>query len=289
MNLPPEPEARRDRLLLLGVGAVLLLASTVAFARQARPAWKAQQEAVRDEVARALGPERAARLPSGFRQVWIEPLQRVDRCTLCHTGIEEGPDLAALPNPARSHPRPELLAAHPVERFGCTLCHGGQGWATEKDAAHGRAPFWEEPLLDSARAKPYGLTSAELLEMRCNTCHRHQEQVEGMPRLNAAKALFKAKKCTACHSLDGAGGTTGPDLTYAGDLPADHLHFPSDLKGPRTALAWHAEHIRSPAALVPDSSMKVYGFDKEQALSLALLVRSWRRLALPPAWLPPAR
>lgn len=286
MILPPEPEARRDRTWLLAVGGLLVLASVVAFVRQARPPWRAAQERVRALVAAKLGEERAERLPQGFRQVWIEALNRVDRCTLCHTGIEEGADLLTLANPARSHPRPELLAAHPVERFGCTLCHGGQGWATEQQAAHGEAEFWEEPLLDSQRAKSYGLTQAELLELRCNACHREQEQVEGMPLLNAAKALFKAKKCTACHGLSGGGGTTGPDLTFAGDMPGDHLVFPPELRGPRTALAWHAEHIRSPGSMVPDSSMKVYNFDKAQALSLALLVRSWRRLALPPAWLP---
>lgn len=289
MTQPAEAHVTNDRWALLAVSGLLLLASALAYAHVFAPPWKAEQRRARELVEQRLGAERAARLPSGFRQTWIEALGRVDRCVICHVGIEEGADLAELPHPARSHPRPELLAAHPVERFGCTLCHGGQGWATEKAAAHGEAPFWDEPLLSAARAKAYGLTAAELLETRCNACHRRQAEVAGMPRLNAAKALFKAKKCTACHGLDGAGGTTAPDLTRLGDAPPDHLVFPATYAGPRTALGWHAEHIRMPGTMVEESAMKAYGFSKEDALSLALLVTSFRRLALPPAWIPGAR
>lgn len=289
MDLPIEPHERADRWALLGVAGALLLALGIATVREVAPAWKEEQARARAAVGERLGPGRAARLPSGFRQTWIPELARVDRCTSCHVGIEEGPDLLGLPHPARSHPRPELLAAHPVERFGCTLCHGGQGAATEKAAAHGDVEHWDEPLLSTSRAKAYGLTAAELMEMRCNLCHRREASVVGMPRLNAAKALFQAKKCTACHGLDGGGGTTAPDLTHAGDVPPEHLAFPAAWRGPRTALAWHAEHIRAPADMVPDSEMRTYGFDGPQALSLALLVRSWRRQSLPPAWLPKPR
>ena len=277
---------RADRRALLLVGLALMAAVVIVFWREMRPEWKGVQARARSLVAARLGEARAARLPAGFRQTWIPELQRVDRCVICHVGIEEGPDLAGLAHPARSHPRPELLAAHPVERFGCTLCHGGQGSATEKDAAHGEAPHWDEPLLSTKRAAAYGLTAAELMEMRCNACHRDQAQVEGMPLLNAAKALYGERKCAGCHGVKGVGGTEGPDLTFVGDLPAEQRHFPAGATGPRTALAWHAAHIREPKALVPSSTMRQYRFDERQPLSLALLVSSWRRLRLPPEWLP---
>jgi hypothetical protein len=277
---------RADRRALLLVGLALLLAVAVVFWREIRPAWKGEQEQAQALVSARLGEARAARLPSGFRQTWIPELARVDRCVICHVGIEEGAELAGLAHPARSHPRPELLAAHPVERFGCTLCHGGQGAATEKVAAHGEAPHWDEPLLSTQRAAAYGLTAAELMEMRCNACHRDQAQVEGMPLLNAAKALFVERKCAGCHGVKGVGGTDGPDLTFVGDVPAEQRHFPALSTGPHTALAWHAAHIREPKALVPSSTMRQYRFDERQSLSLALLVSSWRRLRLPPEWLP---
>ncbi len=289
MSPPDDAAVRSDRFALLGVGLLLLLGAVVAYAQTLAPAWKAEQRLARDLVAARLGAARAAALPRGFRQVWIEPLGRVDRCVLCHVGVQEGADLADLAHPARSHPHPDLLRHHPVERFGCTLCHGGQGWATEKDAAHGEAPFWEEPLLSTARAKAYGLTQAELLEVRCNLCHRAETATPGMPRLNAAKALFRAKKCTQCHALDGAGGASAPDLSGLGDVLPDHLEFPKDYVGPRTVLGWHAEHIRMPGRMVADSQMKAYGFTKDEALSLALLVTSFKRSRLPPGWLPKPR
>lgn len=273
----PEAVVRADRWLLLLVGLALLLATGVVVAREVRSPWRRAQEQAREQVAAALGEARAAHLPAGWRQTWMPERRRVDRCVICHVGIEEGQDLAALPHPARSHPQPALLAAHPVERFGCTLCHGGQGPATEEEAAHGRVEFWDEPLLDARTAKAYGLTAAELMEMRCNTCHRDDKEVVGMPLINRAKVVWAERKCASCHSVGGVGGTDGPDLTYVGDIPYEQRHFPADWKGPRTALAWHKAHILEPKRLVSGSKMRQFKMDERDALAVALLVSSWRR------------
>ncbi len=37
-------------------------------------------------------------------------------------------------NPYRTHPA-EILRSHPIEKYGCTSCHGGQGWAIDVDDA----------------------------------------------------------------------------------------------------------------------------------------------------------
>jgi hypothetical protein len=273
----PEGVIRTDRRLLLLVGLALLLSTAVVVARELRSPWRRMQDKARAQVAAALGEERASRLPRGFRQVWMPERGRVDRCVICHVGIEEGPDLAALPHPARSHPQPALLAAHPVERLGCTSCHGGQGPATEQEAAHGHVELWDEPLLDARTAQTYGLSAAELMEMRCNTCHRDAKEVVGMPLLNRAKALWAERKCSGCHSVKGVGGQDGPDLTTVGDVPHEQRHFPADWKGPRTALAWHQAHILDPKRMVPGSRMRQFKMDPRDALALALLVSSWRR------------
>lgn len=275
-----------DRRLLLGVSLASLLALAVAFVREANPSWKAAQQEARGIVAAKLGAEKAAGLPSGLAQVKIEALSRVDRCITCHVGIEGGPTFAELPGLARSHPRPELLAAHPVEKFGCTLCHGGRGAATTKEEAHGDDEFCDDPLWSAERARNHALAPAELLEGRCNVCHRGDATTAGMPFLDVGKALVKAKRCASCHRIDGRGGSAGPDLATVGDVPAAQRTFPAAYRGPRTGLAWHAAHLKLPTSMVPGSEMKEFGFTDREAMSLALLVSSWKSAALPPAWLP---
>lgn len=284
MSLPPAP--RSDTALIAFGGGLLCVLLLIAVLAERSPPWRGFQEATRAWVAEHAGPERAARVPEGVQQVWLPRLGRVDRCTTCHTTIGWGAETAAAPQPTRSHPHPELLEAHPVETFGCTLCHGGQGPATTQAAAHGDVAFWEEPLLDSARAARVGLTRAELMEFRCNRCHQEASEVAGMPLLNEAKALVVRFKCARCHTIHGQGATEAPDLTYVGDKHATQLHFPAGWGKERTALAWHIAHLRDPASMTPDSEMPPHPISPRQAAAIALLVLSWQRMDLPAAYTP---
>jgi cytochrome c2 len=73
--------------------------------------------------------------------------EAVDRCTTCHMGADSGNYTdAGLPRQFRTHPfRKTLFTAHPVERFGCTSCHQGQGRATDA-LAHSRTVLQEESV-----------------------------------------------------------------------------------------------------------------------------------------------
>lgn len=285
MSLPSAP--RSDLVVIAVSGLVLVLVAFVAISREVTPPWDAAQAQVRDAAASRVSPERVASLESGVHQIWVEEIGLVDRCMTCHQTVDWGEAMATAPNPARSHPHPDLLRAHPIEVFGCTLCHGGQGAATTVAGAHGEVLHWEEPLLSTARAKSYdGLTRSELMEVRCNACHQHEAQVAGMPLLNKAKELVTRLKCARCHAIHGEGGTQAPDLTRVGEKHPSQLHFPDDWTGQRTALSWHIEHFLDPAALSPNSEMTKYPLDRKQATALALLVLSWRQLGLPAKWTP---
>src|SRR5437899_7430108 len=68
----------------------------------------------------------------------------VDRCTTCHQGITQS-SLAdkSVPQPFRAHPP----IPHNMREWGCTICHRGQGPATEVAEAHESTLAWEQPVL----------------------------------------------------------------------------------------------------------------------------------------------
>lgn len=130
-----------------------------------------------------------------LRQIVVPALRVTDRCVTCHVGMASGEPTA----PAHPVLRPHPPVVHDPAQFGCTLCHGGQGRATDIDEAHGRAPFWPSPMLPR-RASYAG----------CGTCHTHL-QVPSLAALSAGSAAFERHDCLACHRLDGRGGTLRPD------------------------------------------------------------------------------
>lgn len=132
-----------------------------------------------------------------------------DKCETCHigvalTGLELTPASMSLPDQqpdkyARAfvtHPKPELLQIHDPAKFGCTLCHGGNGRETGSvELAHGTYASWPKPLY------PKGYT-----EIGCQTCHASDMTLAGRtdlaPVLSQAKAMYR-QGCIGCHKLAG--------------------------------------------------------------------------------------
>ena len=139
------PLPKTDRPILAVVG-VLLVVSTALFAWSDRQHdWRFYQYAFRSQVAEKLGAEKARGIPRGVQQIWAPELRRADRCITCHQAVQwKGFENAE--EPFRTHPA-EPLKNHPIEKFGCTSCHGGQGWAIDTTEAHAPTEHWEEPLL----------------------------------------------------------------------------------------------------------------------------------------------
>lgn len=261
----------------------LVIASVM---REERSEWRPIQEQFRGVLERSgqIGPARA--FTFGIRQLWLPQLDRVDRCVTCHLGYEWSGTLPGnLPVPLAPHPELPYLEAHPFSEFGCTACHGGQGFATETAAAHGDVEHWDEPLLDRKLAARYGLERDELIQMQCNGCHRREDSTAGMETISRGKILFRKNKCLVCHQVEGKGGLKGPDLTYIGDKSPELLDF-SHVSGPRTTLNWHVRHLTNAETVSPGTTMPTFDFAPEDARALALLLLSWRRESVPPRFIP---
>ncbi|HVA18263.1 MAG TPA: hypothetical protein VMV59_11195, partial [Candidatus Dormibacteraeota bacterium] len=83
-----------------------------------------------------------------------------DRCQSCHVGMDPTfvPPALTLTKadlglqksknaPFSSHPDQQLLVWHPLDKFGCSPCHGGNGRALDTvEMAHGRYEHWLWPL-----------------------------------------------------------------------------------------------------------------------------------------------
>jgi len=279
------PYPRLDRPILAAVG-LLLVAGAVLFTINDREhEWRFYQYDFKRVVAERLGGDKAGTVPSGLQQIWVPSLGRADRCVTCHQAVAwKGFETAN--EPYRTHPV-EPLKNHPIEKFGCTSCHGGQGWAVDVAPAHGPVEHWEEPLLGRDLGGSYSLVDnkSALMQMNCNTCHRYDRETRGADMINLAKKLVNDKGCRACHVINSRGGTIGPDLTNVGDKAAEQYEY-GRLSGQKTAFAWHVAHLKDPRALVTDTVMPNFHLTTKEAQAVAILVLSWRKSPVPAAMVP---
>lgn len=275
---------KTDKLLVSLAGLAVLVLTGFIFYGYYTPEWKSYQAEFRDLVAEKLGPERAAVAPRGLQQVYVKELDKADRCVTCHQGAE-WKGLESAPEPFRTHPK-EILEKHPIVKYGCTSCHGGQSYATDMQAAHGLVKFWEEPLLGKELGDFYVMSDKKaLMQMNCNSCHRYDKETKGMSYINRAKELVNSKGCRACHVINGRGGTVGPDLTWEGEKSAEQFNY-ERIKGFHSAFTWHVAHFKNPKEAVAETVMPNFNFSSMDAQALSMLVMSWKKENLPLEYLP---
>ncbi len=202
----------KNKYLLLGSSIGVLLLLIVAAAQDGLREWRRIQRTVHTDE----GP-----IEIRIRQVVSPGLETNDRCVSCHIGMDPGEQGIRGSGLMSTHKK---LTHDPAE-FGCTVCHGGQGLATEKPDAHGDVRFWPEPMIPK-----------QFSEAGCGTCHALL-RIPGRELFNQAQLTFERLDCLACHRMDGRGGTIrpdglgmeGPDLSrtaisgYDGDWYPKHL------------------------------------------------------------------
>ncbi len=155
-------------------------------------------------------------------------VQKVDRCTTCHLGIDQK-GFEDAPEPFRAHPKLDLFVGsdspHSLEKFGCTVCHGGNGHSlTFKDTAHTpqnekQAKEWEKKYhwhpLEKWTAKMLPL---DHVEASCAKCHKGVVEVPQAEKLNEGRRLVQTFGCFGCHKIEGYEGRwkVGPNLEHVG-------------------------------------------------------------------------
>ena len=271
-------------LVILSVAFFVLVA--LAFFREYDSEWAPYEKHFRLILEQHNRIDDARRFSVGIKQIWNPEMGVVDRCVTCHLGYDWGSVLpASLPQPFTPHTALPYLEKHPFLRFGCTPCHGGQGWATEKVAAHTGGEHWDDPMISTEVAGRYQMTMGQMVQMRCNFCHRHDLSTQGMDQINLAKQLFKKKKCLICHTVEGKGGMVGPELTFHGDKSPELLDF-SHVTGDKTMFNWDYQHLMDPGKVSPGTTMPTFGFKPEEARALTMMLLSWKHLTFPPQYIP---
>jgi cbb3-type cytochrome oxidase cytochrome c subunit len=228
--------------------------------------------------------------PTKIRQISLPELTinynfkdvpRYDRCTTCHLGI----DKIGYETTADGKPMPQVFAAHPfltsgattrdpsgklvhaglyldgngphgINKFGCTICHGGQGSGTdftyashepsnleERDLWQEKYGWqqihhWDEPMLPS-----------RFIESSCLKCHHEVTDIPQAQKVQAGYDRIVKYGCTGCHTIGGE-GSFGPDLTDARQVGPNLQHL-----GAKVSREWAVRWIRNPHAFRPDTRM----------------------------------
>lgn len=190
----------KNKYLLLGSSlGVLALLMVAAVRENFLKDWRRIQKSARSE---------AGGIPVHLRQAVVPSLEATDRCVSCHVGMAAGETGLTGQRMAAAH-KPVV---HDPAEYGCTVCHAGQGRATERADAHGDVAFWPEPMIPVRYA-----------HAGCGSCHTHI-RVPEQNALREGEALVERLDCLACHRIDERGGTIrpgaaaldGPDLSLAG-------------------------------------------------------------------------
>ena len=155
--------------------------------------------------------------------VWGKPLDLV---------VQRG-----VPQPYSSHPRLDLFVGstspHPMQTFGCTVCHQGQGsatsfkWSSHTPNTPKQAHEWHDEYgWFNNHHWIYPMLPERFEESNCLKCHHQVVDLEPSerfpeppaPKLVEGYHLIRQYGCYGCHEINGWSGPEkriGPDMRLA--------------------------------------------------------------------------
>jgi len=183
------------------------------------------------------------------KQLRSGDLSTVERCTTCHLATDN-PRFRDAAEPLRQHS--DLLESHPPEKFGCVVCHGGEGRAATTLEAHSGGRGVYKPLL-----------KGEYLEAACYNCHGFDTlPAEDTAAIRHGMQLVNRYMCQGCHQIDGVGGEEGPDL--------------SDV-GTQRSWLWLYAHLARPQAVTVGSTMPVFALSRDEIKDITIYLMTLRK------------
>lgn len=218
----------RLKLTILGL---LVLTCVYPVAYGSAKDWKDYQKAYLKRLSETAGVGKQD-VSLGKKIIEIPELAIRDRCTSCHVAMDD-PRMLGEENPLKPHPS-NYLRQHPPERFGCTICHGGQG---------------ESLSLEKAQSGTF--RKGDLVETSCSACHA-EVLLEGAEKLTRGKSLLKELQCINCHYTQGLSET---DVFK----PAPALKGLADKVNEKWLWRW----LKDPKSYMPNPIMPHYEIEEK--------------------------
>ncbi|MFQ5597667.1 MAG: c-type cytochrome [Nitrospiria bacterium] len=239
--------------IVFGASSVLVVLQLGLFVYNFETAeWKTYQSTYYKKLADVTGDPAIAKTSLKVTQIWDKELDRADRCTTCHAGVNN-PAFESEDQPYTTHPHFKnegYISKHPFEKFGCTICHEGNGRAVTVGKTHGVVKHLDRQLLSG----PY-------VQSACTKCH--YELFSRDVYWPEADVLMKGKQlayelgCGACHAIRqfGTTPTVAPELSNLGsktELAFYLVHDFSQLESEdHITRVWEWEHFKDPVKIVP--------------------------------------
>ena len=188
-----------------------------------------------------------------IEQIFLPDAEVRDLCQTCHLAVEN-PLFQDAANPLRYHP-PEILRDHKPSRFGCTLCHHGQGVGLSARKAHGYEENWPLPRVPS-----------RFVQGLCLGCHETPFRLQGAEKAEQGRVLFVEHGCHGCHEARTTENLPRMSTPFAG--------IGTKVFKPQ----WMYQWIKDPAAIRPRTRMPTFRLKDEEVLHIVAYLNGQEKL-----------